>query len=87
MKSAEQTVALARLREADVACLRARFWLVELDATIASADGDHPALAAWSARRAELLQLATEHAERAAALYAALYVPNGTQELVQASGD
>ena len=85
MKSAERTAAVARRREADVACLRAQAWLVELDATIASADGDHPTLPAWYAWRADLLQLATEHAARSAALSAALYVRNATHDPVQAS--
>jgi hypothetical protein len=75
---AERTIALARLREADAACLRVQIELTELDAIIASAAGDPPALASWYARRAELLQLASEHAAHAAALYAALYVRDGT---------
>ena len=86
MNAAERTAALARLQEADAACLRVQLELAEFDTTIASAAGDHPVIAAWYARRTELLLLATEHAEWAAALYAALYVQNGTQGLVQASG-
>ena len=78
MNEAERTVALERLREADAACLRAQIELAELDAMIVRAAGDHPAFASWYARRAELLQLASEHAAHAAALYAALYVRDGT---------
>ena len=84
MNETERAAALARLREADVACLCVQTQLAELDAAIASVDGDHPASAARNARRAELLQLASGHAERAVALYVALYVRSGARELLMA---
>jgi hypothetical protein len=43
-------------------------------ATIASAAVDRPASASWYARRAKLMQTATEHAASASTFYAALYV-------------
>ena len=86
MDEAERTAALARLREADAACVGVQIELAELDATTVGVDDDHPTLASWPARRADLLRRASEHAERAAVLYAALYVRNGTQDPVKASG-
>ena len=65
--------------------------LDRVDAAIARWEGgrDEPAelLVFWYARRAELLRMKLDAAERAAAIYAALYVPSGTHDLVKEHAD
>ena len=88
MRDAERAEALARLRDADEACYRAQEELAELDATIERVRGattERSALESWRARRAELLRVASEHAGRVAALYAALHV-RGDAPVAMCSG-
>ena len=70
VRDAERIAAIAELEAADERCRRAQAELAELDAMIARSEGDENR----HARRAEVLQVASDQAARVSALYAAVYV-------------
>ena len=82
MNESQRSEASRQLEDAQQAYRRVQVDLAEADMTIMRLDvpdkagEDLPALVFWLARRAELLRMGLEAAERIAAIAAALYTPD-----------